>query len=177
MLADDRGLQACFTVANVKPEWAKDFIGTLDDLVYMVAHGTWEKELEDLTKEVASISGNRIALARIRSAFEIGREALKQAAVPAAKVFDPDEPLPESTIKALNADWTKRYNLTLEPTLEPSEALRSRLYREFRKGQLTVIEARKVKSVISLAVPKAHESVSPLVTASIWNLTRKSVWP
>ncbi|CAJ1330278.1 unnamed protein product, partial [Effrenium voratum] len=138
--------QACFTVANVKPEWAKDFIakhslGTLDDLVYMVAHGTWEKELEDLTKEVASISGNRIALARIRSAFEIGREALKQAA-------------------ALNADWTKRYNLTLEPTLEPSEALRSRLYREFRKGQLTVIEARKVKSVISLAVPKAHESVT-----------------
>ena len=57
----------------------------------------------------------------------IGREALRQAAAPATKSVDLDEPLPEATMKSLNQDWARRYNLQLDPSLEPCEALRSRL--------------------------------------------------
>ena len=147
VLADDRGLQGCFKVANIQQEWAQDFITkhklvTLDDYIYSVAHDTWEKGVETLVSQVPTLRDNMIALARFRSAFDIGREALRQAAAPATKSADLDEPLPEATMKSLNQDWARRYNLQLDPSLEPCEALRSRLYREFRKGQLTVIEAR-----------------------------------
>ena len=152
-------------MANISTEWsdafvAKHSLSTLDDLVYLVSHQDWEKEIEELVNQVPSLARSRIVIARFRSAFEIGREALKQAAAPASKAFDPDEPLPESTFQSLNQDWQRRYNLQLEPAMEPSEALRSRLYREFKKSQLTVIEARKIKSVIALAQPKVHETVS-----------------
>lgn len=165
VLADDRGLQGCLSMADVKPDWAKDFlakhqVATLDDSVYAVSHDTWEKGVEALVGQVPTLKDNMIALARFRSAFDIGREALRQAAAPAAKSSDLDEPLPEATLKSLNQDWVRRYNLQLDPSMEPSEALRSRLYRELRKGQLTVIEARGVKSVIAIAQPRTQGSVT-----------------
>ena len=152
-------------MADVKPDWAKDFlakhqVATLDDSVYAVSHDTWEKGVEALVGQVPTLKDNMIALARFRSAFDIGREALRQAAAPAAKSSDLDEPLPEATLKSLNQDWVRRYNLQLDPSMEPSEALRSRLYRELRKGQLTVIEARGVKSVIAIAQPRTQGSVT-----------------
>ena len=165
VLADDRGLQGCLKLANVSNEWAEAFIAkhqvvTLDDCVYLTPHESWESGVETLVNQVPTLKDNKIALARFRSAFDIGREALRQAAVPSNKQTDLDEPLPEATLKSLNQDWTRRYNLQLDPALEPCEALRSRLYREFRKGQLTVIEARKVKSVIAVAQPRTQGSVT-----------------
>ena len=87
MLADDRGLQGCFKVANIQQEWAQDFITkhklvTLDDYIYSVAHDTWEKGVETLVSQVPTLRDNMIALARFRSAFDIGREALRQALAP-----------------------------------------------------------------------------------------------
>ena len=43
--------------------------------------------------------------------------------------------------------------------LEPADALRSRLYREFRMGTMSVIEIRKVKSMLTQASPKLQRSV------------------
>eukprot|EP00435_Cladocopium_sp_Y103_P048679 s223_g14.t1 len=165
VLADDRGLNGCFQVANVKDEWAQAFVAkhkmvTLDDYIYALPSTEWEKGVESLVYQVPTLKDNLIALARFRSAFDIGKEALRQAAAPSAKSSDLDEPLPEATLKSLNQDWTRRYNLQLDPSLEPCEALRSRLYREFRKGQVTVIEAKKVKSVIAVAQPKTQGSVT-----------------
>ena len=148
VLADDRGLQGCFKVANIQQECAQDFITkhklvTLDDYIYSVAHDTWEKGVETLVSQVPTLRDNMIALARFRSAFDIGREALRQAAAPATKSVDLDEPLPEATMKSLNQDWGSPVQFAAGSVFgEPCEALRSRLYREFRKGQLTVIEAR-----------------------------------
>eukprot|EP00435_Cladocopium_sp_Y103_P041263 s83_g11.t1 len=165
VLADDRGLQGCLKAANVQKEWADAFIArhkitTLDDYVYATPHESWEKGVEALVNQVPTLKDNLIALARFRSAFDIGREALRQAAVPSTKQADLDEPLPEATLKSLNQDWERRYNLQLDPSLEPCEAFRSRLYREFRKSQLTVIEARKVKSVITVSQPRTQGSVT-----------------
>ena len=90
VLADDRGLQGCLKLANVKPEWAEAFIardklGTLDDYIYLISHDGWESGVETLVSQVPALKDNPIALARLRSAFDIGREALRQAAVPSTK--------------------------------------------------------------------------------------------
>ena len=52
-----------------------------------------------------------------------------------------------------------RYNVTFDPALDPADALRARVYREFRKGLVSVIPIRSVKSILSSSVPKTQETV------------------
>ena len=164
VLQDDRGLATCLAAAQIRPEWVADYktahgVSTLDDFVYMVTASEWEKSLTELVEGVASLKGNRIALARFKSAFECGKEALKQASQPNSKTQDEEEILPEGTMQQLNRDWQKRYNLQFEPWFEPSEQLRSRVYREWRKQSMSVIDAKKIKSMLHIATPKAKEQV------------------
>ena len=101
---------------------------------------------------VPSLKGNRIACARFKSLFEAGRLALRQAATPATKSEDVDEVLPDGTMQQLNTEWTKRYHLAFEATLGPSEQLRSRVYREWRKCNMSVLDVKKIRSVLSMAI-------------------------
>ena len=94
-----------------------------------------------------------------KSSFEAGRLALRQAATPATKSEDVDEVLPEGTMNQLNAEWTKRYHLAFEASLEPSEQLRSRVHREWRKYNMSVLDVKKIRSVLSMAIPRSQESV------------------
>ena len=164
VLQDDRGLASCFAAAQIKQEWidaykTKHGVGTLDDFIYMVRASSWESSLGELLEAVPELKNNRIAEARFKSAFECGTQALKQAAAPSMKAEDPDEVSPEGTLQQLNRDWTKRYNLQFESWFEPSEQLRSRVYREWRKQSMTVLEARKVKSMLHVTTPKSKEHV------------------
>ena len=70
-----------------------------------------------------------------------------------------DEVLPEGTMNQLNAEWTKRYHLAFEASLEPSEQLRSRVHREWRKYNMSVLDVKKIRSVLSMAIPRSQESV------------------
>lgn len=161
---DDKGLGACFDAANITAEWKGLYMSyhkviTLDDFVYMIDSTAWEKSLESHLQQVGGLRDNRIVLARFKSAYEAGLSALRAAAAPNQKVEDPDEPLPESTMTQMNQDWTHRYNLQFDASIEPSESLRSRIYREFKRGTMTVIEAKKIRSVLHMASPKVNESV------------------
>ncbi len=164
VLQDDRGLHTCFKGAQIKEEWARAYathhsITTLDDFVYTVTAADWEKSLETLVFAVTGLRDNRIALARFKSAYECGSQALRQAAQSAPKSEDMDAVLPDGQLQQLQNDWLKRYSLQFESFLEPSEQLRSRIYREFKSQKPTVIEVRKVKSVLNLATPRAQEQV------------------
>eukprot|EP00435_Cladocopium_sp_Y103_P012732 s1670_g3.t1 len=165
VLQDDRGLAACLKGANLQQEWIDNYVKhhhivTLDDFVYMIKASDWETSLGEHVEQVAALRGNRIAMARFKSAFEFGQQALKHAAQVAPKSEDLDEALPESTVQQLNSDWTKRYSLTFDPTLEPSEQLRVRVHREFRKQTMTVVEMKRVRSVLSMAQPRASDSIA-----------------
>ena len=163
-LQDDRGLLTCFQGAMVKDEWQQAYqtahsVSTLDDFIYMINGDSWESSLTSFVEAVPSLKGNRIAVARFKSSFEAGRLALRQAATPATKSEDVDEVLPDGTMQQLNAEWTKRYHLAFEASLEPSEQLRSRVYREWRKCNMTVLDVKKIRSVLSMAIPRTQESV------------------
>ncbi len=86
VLQDDRGLTNCFRSANVLPEWAHDLtkqhkFTTLDDFIYVVDSKNWESEVVALCEATPSLKGNRIIHARMKSAWEAGHHALKQAQV------------------------------------------------------------------------------------------------
>ena len=68
-------------------------------------------------------------------------------------------PLPDSTVTQMNHDWMHRYNLQFDASIEPSESLRARIYMEFKRGTMSVIEAKKIKSVLHMASPKLNETV------------------
>lgn len=161
---DDRGLQCCLDNANVLPEWRKPFIeqhkiATLDDYIYLVNSKDWETEVLALVEGVKELKGNRIASARFRSAWEAGSQALKQATL-VQPVEQPDELLPDTVVNQLSRDFAKKYNLTIDTWLEPCDTLRSRVYREWKKQTMTVLDIRRVKSVISQAVPKQQDTVT-----------------
>ena len=166
ILSDDRGLRACMDGANVAPEWREALmrahsIATLDDFVYLVTATEWEASIRDLVQGAGSpVKDNRIALARFKSAWEAGAAALKQAMNAAPSAQDPDALLPETTLQTLQRDFDKRYNYRVEPFLDPNDALRSRVYREFKKKSMSIIDIKKIKSVLAQAVPKSHEAVA-----------------
>ena len=70
-----------------------------------------------------------------------------------------DEVLPESTMATVTRDFRAKYGIEVEAQLEPADALRSRIYREFRKGTMAVLEVKKIRSVLTQANPRVQESV------------------
>jgi len=166
--ADDRGLHSCFVASGVKQEWIQaavshHHIETLDDFVYMINKSEWESSLAAFVQEVGAIRDNRLALARFKAAWQAGSSAIaasQQAATRHQQDTDLEDPLPEATTQQLQHDFQKAYGIVVETHLEPSDALRGRVYREFRRHTMTVIEARKIKSVVAQATPQREESVS-----------------
>lgn len=104
--------------------------------MYLVEAQDWEKSVGELVKAVSSLATNRIAIARFKASYEAGSQAIKNAAQASSKSGpdNMDEPLPEATLKQVQRDFQARYNVTFDPALDPADALRARVYRQFRKG-------------------------------------------
>ena len=150
VLADDRGLSACWVGANISEAWSKEFLAvhkvtTLDDFVYLVTAADWERSLQSLV-DATNFKHDRIAGARFKSAYLAGQQALKQSLEVAPTAEDADQPLPESTTHQLNRDWD-------------ADPLRARVYKEFKKFTMTIIECRRIKSILTHSMPKSHEEV------------------
>lgn len=161
----DRGLRSCFEASNIKESWSTEFLAkhaveTLEDYIYMVDGSRWEQSVAELCQAVGSLKDNRVAQGRFKAAYEAGLVAIKQATQVASKQSDVDEPLPEATFSQLSRDFAARYNVEWDPAMDPSDTLRSRVYREFRRQSISVIEMRKVKSIVNSSQPKTQESVT-----------------
>ena len=161
--ADDRGLSMCFQVANLLPEWSKELIAkhrweTLEDFVYWFDDVNMEDSLTQVLV-TTTLKENRLARSRLKAARAAGLAAIKTAASEQKHVDAPDEILPDSTMQQMSRDFQAKYNLTLDPMLEPSDALRSRCYREFRKRTMTVIPASKIRSILHQSTPRLQEAV------------------
>ena len=98
----------------------------MDDNVYIMPH-----------------EGYRIALrARFRNAFDIGKEALREAGVPCNKQTDPE---------VLQPGLGTPLHLEQDPSLEPCEALRSGLYRECASGSMLWLQRNDILTRSKLA--------------------------
>ena len=59
----------------------------------------------------------------------------------------------------LQQSWERAYSIVLDPHPEPSDALRGRVWREFAKRTMSVIEAKKIKSLLAQSAPVSSETV------------------
>ena len=164
VLQNDRGLKTCFEAANILPTWSDTFcklhkVETLDDYVYLMDTKEWEQNLKDLLNASIDLKDNRIILSRFEAAYESGISAIKTSQS-SQKVEDSlDAVLPETTLQSVTKDFARRYGVVLDPHFDPSDALRSRIYKEFRRQTMTVLETRRVKSMMHVAVPKTTENI------------------
>ena len=163
----DRGLMSCMEAANIHPTWSDLYIKqhkleTLEDFIYLLPSDTWEKSLQSNLDAIADLRSKPLVLARFKGAYEAGLQAVRQAAQPASRMSADslDDVLPESTLATVSKDYKASYNIDIDPALEPADSLRSRIFREFRKGAMTVIPMAKVKSLLHQSNPKSQESVA-----------------
>ena len=70
-----------------------------------------------------------------------------------------DDPLPENVRLQPQTDWTKVYNYTPEPYLDPADSLKGRIWREFKRQTASVVLAKQMKSVLCVTTAGRHESV------------------
>ena len=105
--ASDRGLASCFRAARVGETWSEAFVKqhkleTLEDFIYVVDRTRREASLSELTDEVAVLKGDRLALARLKAAYEAGYSAIQKAqAVDKSEPNDLDQPIPEKHFQQL----------------------------------------------------------------------------
>ena len=161
--APDRGLAACFKGARLDEEYSKKFFSTynlecLDDFVnYVPVSDTTkaEQRLEVMVNAVEASKDSGIHQARVRAAWYAARDALKFNSESAASRDDEDmdKPIPEGTLHDMQTQWDETYHIMIEQFLDPSDSLRGRTWREFRKKKASPQELRKVKSV---ALDRSH---------------------
>ena len=164
LMQNDRGLQTCFEAANIASSWSATFcklhkVETLDDFVYLMDSKDWEQNLKDLLNASTDLKENRIILSRFKAAYESGVAAIKSSQTSQKVEESLDAVLPETTLQAVTKDFARRYGVVLDPHFDPSDPLRSRIYREFRRQTMTVLETRRVKSMMHVAVPKTTENI------------------
>ena len=135
---------------------------TLEDFIFLVEKANWEASLKTLVDEVQSLRESRLILARFKSAWQSGVTAIQAAQTATAKheSADVEEPIPELQFQQLANDWQRSYNLKIEPHLDPSDSLRARVWREFKRRTLTIMEMSKVKSVVGGASPLDEDKIS-----------------
>ena len=76
---------SCLKSSNIKEDWSREFLSfhkleTLDDFIFSVTSSNWEDGIEAMCKQVRGLAENRVAVARFRSAYEAGQQAIRLAA-------------------------------------------------------------------------------------------------
>ena len=161
--ASDRGLASCLKAANVEDSWAAAFIRAhkpaSQNFLYLVNSEKWESSLEGLLTAVPDLRDSRLILVRFKSAYKAGLEALQAPKhVHMGTAEELEQPIREG-LSQLQRGWDMTHKLTLDPHLEPSDSLRGRIWREFAKRTLSVIEVRRVKSLLAQSAPSDCETV------------------
>ena len=107
------------------------------------------------------LKDNRLALARLKAAYECGHAAIQNSqAVDKSDTSDLDQPIPENYFQQLDQEWKRSYGIRIEAHLDPSDALRGRIWRELRRRTLTLLDMRKVKSVVGGSSPMDEERIT-----------------
>jgi hypothetical protein len=126
----------------LKMEGTADFASYFTEADYITGVVT-----EILDKTPAK--GDALQRSRLRTAWELCRAELKQAITKKStgdSESNWDTPLDPEVQKTQEQQFSKLYNLRFEPHACPSDALFARLYREFRRKSMSLVELSRVRS-------------------------------
>ncbi len=172
-LAQDRGLAAVFQSSGVKPEHVellkkKYNWEILEDFCQWFPRGSDEGAIRTAVDQacnaIPELLDNKIIQGRVMSAVDVGRAAmsLSLTASPGSMgaADDEEKALDDATAKTVDAEWENRYSFEFDPFVDPSDGLKAKVYREFRKKSANAPPARKCKSVMVAKLPDSSDVVN-----------------
>ena len=143
-------------VTGLQMESIPDFVKFVPAATYEEA---WEKVLTAI-KDPPLGDALGIQCSRVRQAWEAATDAKSNADSAKGALSDADweAPLPEHTIKDLREAWARRYaDHQWGIRLQPADALIARLWREYNKGQPTIMDVAKCKALVHTCMPQELE--------------------
>ena len=158
----DGGLQACLTLGRV-PQQLADYmtgdlgIDALSDLISYVKFDTWEQEVESKIIALAIVAKavtpekQNIALARLRTAWKAGWEAIKSSGARGADASsgELDEPLSDDSEKLLQQQWKDAYpEVSVPEDMQGARRIVGRQYREWNAGAPSIFDIGKIQTAL-----------------------------
>ena len=130
---------------------AKHNLASVADLASFFVGDEYQKGVESEFLLGTAFETIRLQAARLRTAVELCRSELGHALATgkrsSATMDDWDSPLDPAIRIEAEAAFKKKHHLTFDDSAKPAPALFARLFREFRRGCLSVHDLRKVRSV------------------------------
>lgn len=172
----DRGLSSSLKLGRVPQSLIDHMTKTLkmellEDFVYYVSAKTFDDDIKALADSVPECKDNRLARARLTSAWTAGRDAMtfaQSAMNSGSSTADLDDALPEGSALQCEADWLKTYpGIVIDVNLQPADSFLGRTWREFRRRSATVIETKRMRTVLADRKPKETQSVPLNSTVSM----------
>ena len=143
-------------ITGLQMESIPDFVKFVPAATYEVA---WENVLKAI-KDPPLGDALGIQCSRVRQAWEAATDAKSNADSSKGALSDADweAPLPEHTIKDLREAWLRRYaDHQWGIRLQPADSLIARLWREYHKGQPTIMDVAKCKALVHTCMPQELE--------------------
>jgi hypothetical protein len=142
-------------------------IASVTDFVNYVEHSKYETELGPFVLETLppvgdnphALAKSRIQLTRLRTAWEaafIQHEKKKKRRLEGA-VEDTEEPLDEMTRSDLLNAFITLHAITPTMHLMPADSLLGRVYREYERGNMTVLPIKKAMSLYLASLPREQQ--------------------
>jgi hypothetical protein len=141
----------------------REGVETLTDFANLYDQDEHTAELKKKWLSIEQFAQLRVHYSRLKSVWElanavrdnIGKDLPSTAqAVPVREEMDWELPLTTSERDEMDKEWKKRYEIVVAHQLFPGEALRNRVWREFRKWTMTTTEIGKMKSTVMEHAPR-----------------------
>ena len=180
--AADGGLASAYKVGPISPmisTYLTDTEGytSLADFVngFSEKPETRDTEYTEMVAKAGVTEKARLEKSRLKTSWEAAAKALVHAETKPRQSGsdDPDDlerPLPEEARKNMDEVWVKTYSINICEHLLPSGALENKVYRELRKGMLSVTSIAKMRSKLLETATEVNKE--ELALANGWTMSR-----
>ena len=136
---------------------------------------TRDTEYAEVITKAGITSKERLEKSQFKTCWEAAARALVDAGTKPRQnaTDDPDDlerPLPEEARKAMDESWAKTYSINICEHLLPSGALENKVYRELRKGMLSVTSIANMRSKLLETATEVNKE--ELALANGWTMSR-----
>ena len=167
---EDGGLKSVFDLANVHADifqviTGREGILTLREFVSSWKERNYEKHLTKwIDRSVPSCRGRRVEGSRLKLAWKAGFDRIqnddnltKNGSSSGSKKEDWEDELPSGEKEKLEESFNSMYHIVLDNPVFPCDPLTNRIWREFRRWQMSVTTTSQMKSLLCDQAPKNSE--------------------
>ena len=168
--AEDGGLKSIFDLANVHADIFRVITGGEGILTLRECVSSWELRNYEhrltrwIDRNVPSCKGRRVEGSRLKLAWKAGFDRIqnddnltKNGGPSGTKKEDWEDELPSGEKEKMEEAFNNMYHIVVDNPVFPCDPLTNRIWREFRRWQMSVTATSQMKSLLCDQAPKTSE--------------------